>query len=258
MKARLQAWQGHTASVGDSVSCCATAIRRTSGAGGCRAPGIAAPKEPCVLQEMLLGLGKRRWAVMPQAAGCTIGTGTPLAAAGKALAATHLIGFFITSYDTHGLDEGVARVVDASLDALVQGPAIWGCLVTEPGVDGWRQVAGHAVVVLPQVGVLSTVGGDSSDFFGTRGLQHLCLCSIKTLAACMGWGAWGGVKHSAYPQQLGAGRQLQALQGKGRESPSPGLALNQAKSPQADPGQSLGRGSLSNTQQGPRVGEPAR
>lgn len=195
---------------------------------------------------------------MPQAADCTIGTGTPLAAAGRALAATHLIGFFITSYDTHGLDEGVARVVDASLNALVQGPAIWGCLVTESGVDGWRQVAGHAVVMLPQVGVLSTVGGDTREFFGARAPQHLCLCSTETLGAGMGWGAQAGIKYSAYPQQLGAGRQLQALQGKGRESPSPGLALNQAKSPQVDLGQSLGRGSLSNTQQGPRVGKPAR
>lgn len=63
---------------------------------------------------------------MPQAAGCTLGTGTPLAALDKALAATHLIGLFITSYDAHSLDEGVARVVDASLNALVQGPAIRG------------------------------------------------------------------------------------------------------------------------------------
>lgn len=83
--------------------------------------------------------------------------------------------------------EGVPRVVNASLNALVQGPAIWGCLVTEPGVDGWRQVAGHAVVVLPQVGVLSTVGGDTSEFFGVRGPQHLCLCSTETLGAGMGW-----------------------------------------------------------------------
>lgn len=164
---------------------------------------------------------------MPQAAGCAIGTGTPLGAAGKALAATHLIGLFITSYDAHSLDEGVARVVNASLNALVQGPAIWGCLVTEPGVDGWRQVAGHAVVVPPQVRVLSTVGGDTNKFFGARG-------------------------------QLGAGKQLQTLQGKGRESPNPGLALNQDKSPQANLVQSLGSGSLSNTRQGPRVGEPAR
>lgn len=41
-------------------------------------------------------------------------------------------------------------------------------------------------------------------------------------------------------------------------SPSQGLALNQDKSPQANLDQSLGSGSLSNTQQGPRVGEPAR
>lgn len=195
---------------------------------------------------------------MPQAAGCTIGTGTPLAAADKALVATHLIGFFITSYDTHSLDEGVPRVVNASLNALVQGPAVWGCLVTEPGVDGRCQVAGHAVVVLPQVRVLSTVGGDTSEFFDVRGPQYLCLRSTETLGTGMGWGARGGVKYFPYPQQLGAGRQLQALQGKRRESPSPGLALNQAKSPQANLGQSLGRGSLSNTQQGPRVGEPAR
>lgn len=199
MKPLPQAWQGHTANVADSVSCSATAIHRTSGAGGCRAPGTAAPKEPSVLQEhmetfqrplQLLRLGKRRWAVMPQAAGCTIGTGTPLGAAGKALAATHLIGLFITSYNAHSLDVGVARVVDASLNALVQGPAIWGCLVTEPGIDGWRQVAGHAVVVPPQVWVFSTVGGDTNKFFGARG-------------------------------QLGAGRQLQTLQGKGKGEPKP-------------------------------------
>lgn len=247
MKPLPQAWQGHTAGVGDSVSCSATAIHRASGAGGCRAPAIAAPKEPCVLQEhmeafqgplQLLRLGKRRWAVMSQAAGCTMGTGIPLDAAGKALAATHLIGLLITSYNAHSLDEGMARVVDASLNALVQGPAIWGCLVTEPGVDGWCQVAGHAVVVLPQVGVLSAVRGDTKEFFGARGPQHLCLCSTETLGAGVGRGAQGGVKHSAYPQQRGAGRQLQAFQGKGRESPNPGLALNQDKSPQANLDQS--------------------
>lgn len=158
---------------------------------------------------------------MTQAAGGTMATGIPLDAAGKALAATHLIGLFITSYDAHSLDEGMARVVHTSLNALVQGPAIWGCLVTEPGVDGWRQVAGHAVVVLSQVGVLSTVGGGTNEFYGARGPQHLCLCSTETLGAGMGRGAQGGVKYSAYPQQLGAGRQLQALQGKGRAGTEP-------------------------------------
>lgn len=193
---------------------------------------------------------------MTQAAGCTMGTGTPLTAAGKALAATHLVCLFITSYNAHSLDVGMARVVNTSLNALVQGPAIWGCLVAEPGIDGWRQVAGHAVVVLPQVRVLSAVGGDTNELFGARGPLHLCLCSTETLVAGMGRGAQGGVKYSAYPQELGAGRQLQALQGKGRDSPSPGLALNQDKSPQANLDQSLGSGSLSNSQQGPKVGEP--
>lgn len=44
------------------------------------------------------------------------------AAAGRV--ATHLIAFFIASYYAHSLDEGVARVVNTRLDALVQGPAI--------------------------------------------------------------------------------------------------------------------------------------
>lgn len=135
-------------------------------------------------------LGRRRRAATSQAAGCTAGTGTPLAAAadtlesrerGRAPATTHLIGFFVASYHAHSLDEGVAGVVNTRLDALVQGPAVWGCFVTQPGVDGGRQVAGHAVVVFPQVGVLSTAGGETDESFGARGPQCSCPCPTETL-----------------------------------------------------------------------------
>lgn len=130
----------------------------------------------------LAGLGGRRWPVMSQATGCTRRYWGSSAIAGtleslehsRALDATHLVGFFIASYHAHCLDEGVARVVDTRLDALVQGPAVWGCFVTEPGIDGGRQVAGHAVVVLPQVRVLGTAGGEADESFGARGPQHSC------------------------------------------------------------------------------------
>lgn len=144
-------------------------------------------------------LSRRRWAVTSQAAGGTTDTGTLPATAGtqgslehgRAPSTTHLVGFFIASYHAHSLDEGVARIVDTCLDALVQGPAIWGCFVTEPGVDGWRQVAGHAVVVLPQVRVLSAVGGETNESFGARGPQRPCPCPTETRRAGVGRGAVG-------------------------------------------------------------------
>lgn len=148
----------------------------------------------------LPGLGRRRWAVTSQAAGCTAGTGTPLAAAGtleslehgRAPAATHLVGFFIASYHAYSLDEGVAGVVDTRLDALVQGPAIWGCFVTEPGIDGWRQVAGHAVVVLPQVGVLGAVGGETDESFGARDPYAHALAPERPSGQVWAGEFWGG------------------------------------------------------------------
>lgn len=50
-------------------------------------------------------------------------------------------------------------VVHPGLDALVQGPVIGGGLVPQVGVHGWGQDSGHAVVVLPQVREICTVGG---------------------------------------------------------------------------------------------------
>uniref|UniRef100_A0A803YE08 Inositol hexakisphosphate and diphosphoinositol-pentakisphosphate kinase n=1 Tax=Meleagris gallopavo TaxID=9103 RepID=A0A803YE08_MELGA len=82
---------------------------------------------------------------------------------GRAPAVSHLVRLLITSHHADRLDERVAWVVHAGLDALVQGPAVGGGFVAEPRIDGWRQVAGHAVVVFPQVGVLSTAGGGTNE-----------------------------------------------------------------------------------------------
>lgn len=164
----------------------------------------------------LPGLGRRRWSVTSQAAGCTADTGTPLATAGtleslehgRTLAATHLVGFFIASYHAHSLDERVAGVVDTRLDALVQGPAIWGCFVTEPGIDGWRQVAGHAVVVLPQVRVLSAAGGETDESFGARGPSGQGSSGERGQAALLVHASKG---------QPGVGRQSLASHSEGKE-----------------------------------------
>ena len=65
-----------------------------------------------------------------------------------------LIGLLVSSHHAHGLDEGVAWVVHPSLDGLVQGVAVGSGLITQLGVDGRRQVTGHAVVVQAEVRVL--------------------------------------------------------------------------------------------------------
>lgn len=68
----------------------------------------------------------------------------------------YLIGLLVSSHHAHGLDEGVARVVHAGLNGLVQRVAVGCDLITQLGIDGGRQVAGHAVVVLAEVRVLGT------------------------------------------------------------------------------------------------------
>lgn len=70
---------------------------------------------------------------------------------------SNLIALLISGHHAHSLDEGVPRVVHPSLDALVQGPVIGGCLVPQAAVDGRGQRCCHAVVVLPQVRVVCTV-----------------------------------------------------------------------------------------------------
>lgn len=99
---------------------------------------------------------------------------------GRAPAVSYLIRLLITSHHAHCLDERVAWVVHAGLNALVQGPAVGGGFVTEPCVDGWRQVAGHAVVVFPQVGVLSTAGGGTNE----------PLCPAVLCRVCLGWSSF--------------------------------------------------------------------
>lgn len=75
------------------------------------------------------------------------------------LRAPYLIGLLISSYHAHSLDEGVAGVVHASLDTLVQGVAVGRHLVAELGVNGRGEALGHAVVVLAQIGVVCTACG---------------------------------------------------------------------------------------------------
>lgn len=70
--------------------------------------------------------------------------------------ASDLVGLLVSGHQTHSLDEGVSRIVHARLDGLVQREAVGRGLITQGGVDGGRQVARHAVVVLAQVGVLGT------------------------------------------------------------------------------------------------------
>lgn len=76
---------------------------------------------------------------------------------------SYLIGLFVPGHHAHRFDEGMAGVVHP-LDALVQGVPVGGHLVPEAGVDARRQALGHAVVVLAQVGVVSTAER------GTRGI----------------------------------------------------------------------------------------
>ena len=74
----------------------------------------------------------------------------------------YLIGLLVTSHHAHSLYEGVARVVHAGLDTLVQGVAVGCHLVAELGVDGRREALGHAVVVFAQVRVVCAVRERSS------------------------------------------------------------------------------------------------
>ena len=63
----------------------------------------------------------------------------------------------------------MAWVVHTGLDGLVQGVAVGSGLITQLGVDGRRQVTGHAVVVLAEVRVLGTRLDMSSQITGYRG-----------------------------------------------------------------------------------------
>lgn len=68
-----------------------------------------------------------------------------------------LIGLLVSCYQANGFDEGVARVVHARLDGLVQRVTVGRGLIAQLGVDGRCQAAGHAVVVFAQVRVLRAV-----------------------------------------------------------------------------------------------------
>lgn len=49
----------------------------------------------------------------------------------------------------------MSGVVHSSLDALVQGPVVGGQLVPQFGINGWSQSGRHAVVMLPQIRIVS-------------------------------------------------------------------------------------------------------
>lgn len=51
----------------------------------------------------------------------------------------YLVALLIASHAAHRLDERVSGVVDAGLNALVQGPVVGGELVPQFGIDGWCQ-----------------------------------------------------------------------------------------------------------------------
>ncbi len=70
---------------------------------------------------------------------------------------SNLVALLISSYHAHSLDKGVSRIVHPSLDALVQGPVVGGCLVPQVSINGWGQCCCHAVVVLPQIREISAV-----------------------------------------------------------------------------------------------------
>ena len=72
-----------------------------------------------------------------------------------------LVGLLVSCHHADRLDEGVAGVVHARLDGLVQSEAVGGGLVTQLGVDGGRQVTGHAVVVFAQVRILGAAQTDA-------------------------------------------------------------------------------------------------
>lgn len=69
----------------------------------------------------------------------------------------NLIALFISSYHPHSLDERMSRVVHSSLDALVQGPVVGGCLVPQADVNCWGEGSCHTVVVPPQIRKVCTI-----------------------------------------------------------------------------------------------------
>lgn len=79
---------------------------------------------------------------------------------------TDLVRLFVSGHQTHSLDEGVSWVVHPGLDGLVQREAIGRGLIAQRGVDGGRQAARHAVIVLPQVRILRTAQTQGRGFRG--------------------------------------------------------------------------------------------
>lgn len=74
-----------------------------------------------------------------------------------------LIGLLISCHHANSLDEGVPGVVHARLDGLVQCVPVGSDLIAQLGVNGRRQVTGHAVVVFAQVRVLRTAHRKMAD-----------------------------------------------------------------------------------------------
>lgn len=90
-----------------------------------------------------------------------------------------LVGLLVSGHHADRLDEGVPGVVHARLDGLVQRVAAGRGLIAQLGVDGGRQVAGHAVVVLAQVGVLraaQTKETGAADLFLRAGGGRASVC----------------------------------------------------------------------------------
>lgn len=67
-----------------------------------------------------------------------------------------LVGLLVSCHHANSLDEGMPGVVHARLDGLVQRVSVGGGLIAQLGINGRRQVAGHAVVVFAQVRVVRT------------------------------------------------------------------------------------------------------
>jgi len=67
----------------------------------------------------------------------------------------YLIGFFITSDDTDSHNERVTRIIDTSLDTLIEGPTVGRDTITKLSIHSRGQIFGHDIVVLGEVWVVA-------------------------------------------------------------------------------------------------------
>lgn len=61
----------------------------------------------------------------------------------------NLVALLISRNHADGLDERMSGIVHPGLDALVQSPVVGGFLVSQVGINGWRERCCHTVIVLP-------------------------------------------------------------------------------------------------------------